>query len=358
MASASTSRRSSAATAAGNVLVEPPVVERITEDGVLADTKLIAEPWDAAGLYQVGGFPFGRRWSEWNGRYRDDVRRFWRGDAGFAGALATRLCGSSDLYQRSGRLPRHSVNFITCHDGFTLSDLVSYNEKHNEPTAKATATASDENYSWNCGVEGETDDPEILALRERQAKNLMTTLMSRRACRCFWPATSSCARRRGNNNAWCQDNEISWVNWKLAETNADFLRFVREMIWLRKRHPALRRRRFFSGEFRKGETRSGDWRAGTINPWVSEEAGPFPPAGPVRPGDAGLSGVVRMPASADSAGSHCRPRGSRTSTGTVSSRFSLTSLITRIRSRSRSTAASPAASTIRIIASTPTSTSR
>ena len=144
----------------GNVLVEPPVVEMIAEDGVLADTKLIAEPWDAAGLYQVGQFPFGRRWSEWNGRYRDDVRRFWRGDPGMAGALATRLCGSADLYEASGRLPRHSINFITCHDGFTLWDLVSYNHKHNEANGEDNRDGANENFSWNCGVEGPTDDPD------------------------------------------------------------------------------------------------------------------------------------------------------------------------------------------------------
>ncbi len=274
----------------GQVMVEPPVIESITEDGVLADTKLIAEPWDAAGLYQVGGFPFGRRWSEWNGRYRDDIRRFWRGDAGFVGGLASRLCGSSDLYQRSARLPRHSVNFITSHDGFTLRDLVSYNEKHNLANGEENRDGSNANWSWNCGTEGETTDPEILSLRKRQARNLLTTLMLSQGVPMILSGDELLRTQRGNNNAWCQDNEISWVNWELAETNADFLRFVRELIWLRKRHPALRRRRFFTGEFRKGETRAGDWRAGSINPWVSDESGPFPPSGPVRPGDAGYSG--------------------------------------------------------------------
>src|SRR5207249_1038724 len=157
----------------GNVLVEPPVVELIAEDSVLADTKLIAEPWDAAGLYQVGRFPYGRRWSEWNGRYRDDVRRFWRGDPAMVGDLATRLCGSSDLYQASGRRPRHSLNFITCHDGFTLGDLVAYNNKHNQANGEDERDGTTENFSWNCGVEGPTDDPAILGLRRRQAKNLM-----------------------------------------------------------------------------------------------------------------------------------------------------------------------------------------
>ena len=185
----------------GEVMVEPPIVESIAEDGVLADTKLIAEPWDAVGLYQVGRFPFGRRWSEWNGRYRDDIRRFWRGEPGLAGALATRVCGSSDLYQSSGRLPRHSVNFVTCHDGFTLWDLVSYNRKHNEANGEENRDGMDENYSFNCGIEGTTDDPAILQMR-RQAKNLMATPSSRRVP--MMPGTSSCSQR-GNNNAWCQD---------------------------------------------------------------------------------------------------------------------------------------------------------
>src|SRR5438132_12721584 len=153
----------------GKVLVEPPVVEMIAEDRVLADPKLIAEPWDASGLYQVGLFPYGRRWSEWNARYRDDVRRFWRGDLGMAGELATRLCGSADLYERTGRAPHHSVNFITSHDGFTLWDLVSYNHKHNEANGEENRDGMDENSSWNCGIEAPTRNPRILHWRRRQA---------------------------------------------------------------------------------------------------------------------------------------------------------------------------------------------
>ncbi len=277
----------------GNVMVEPPVVESITEDGVLTDTKLIAEPWDAAGLYQVGGFPFGRRWSEWNGRYRDDVRRFWRGEEGFVGAVASRLGGSSDLYQQSGRLPRHSVNFITCHDGFTLNDLVSYNEKHNRANGEDSRDGSNENYSWNCGAEGETTNPEILALRQRQARNLMTTLMLSQGVPMILAGDEFLRTQKGNNNAWCQDNDLSWLNWELVEKNADFLRFVRELIALRHRHPVFRRRRFFTGEFRRGEARSGEKRSETIPPRIPEEAGPFPPTGPVRPAEAGLSGETR-----------------------------------------------------------------
>jgi isoamylase len=231
----------------GNVLVRPPVVELIAEDSVLADTKLIAEPWDAAGLYQVGQFPYGLRWSEWNGRYRDDVRRFWRGEPGMARFLATRLCGSADLYEPSGRQPWHSINFVTCHDGFTLWDLVSYNQKHNEANGENNLDGVTENFSWNCGVEGPTDDPEFLALRQRQAKNFMVTLLLSQGVPMLQAGDEFLRTQSGNNNAWCQDNAVSWVDWSLAVKNADFLRFVREMIALRKAHPALRRPTFFRG---------------------------------------------------------------------------------------------------------------
>jgi glycogen operon protein len=228
----------------GKVMVDPPVVEMIAADAVLADTKLIAEPWDAAGLYQVGHFPYGRRWSEWNGMYRDLVRRFWRGDPGLTAQLATRLCGSSDLYEKTGRLPTHSINFVTCHDGFTLWDLVSYNRKHNEANGEQNRDGTEENYSWNCGVEGPTDDPHILGLRKRQARNLFATLMLSQGVPMILAGDELLRTQKGNNNAWCQDNEVSWVDWSLATKNADFLRFAREMIALRKRHPALRRRNF------------------------------------------------------------------------------------------------------------------
>ena len=231
----------------GNVMAEPPIVEMIVEDGVLADTKLIAEPWDAAGLYQVGHFPFGRRWSEWNGHYRDDVRRFWRGEPGLAGLLATRFCGSADLYQTTGRRPAHSINFITCHDGFTLWDLVSYDAKHNAANGEDNRDGLNENYSWNCGVEGPTHDPEILAVRGRQARNLMATLLLSQGVPMLLAGDEFLRTQGGNNNAWCQDNEVSWVDWGLAETHADFLRFTQLLIALRQRHPALRRRHFFEG---------------------------------------------------------------------------------------------------------------
>jgi isoamylase len=226
----------------GNVLVEPPVIELIAEEGVLADTKLIAEPWDAAGLYQVGKFPYGLRWSEWNGRYRDDVRRFWRGEPGMARELATRLCGSADLYEASGRHPRHSVNFLTCHDGFTLQDLISYDRKHNEANGEGNRDGGDLNYSSNCGAEGPTDDPKVLALRGRQARNLIATLFLSQGVPMLLGGDEFLRTQQGNNNAWCQDNAVSWVDWSLATKNADFLRFVREMSAFRRRHPTLRRR--------------------------------------------------------------------------------------------------------------------
>jgi glycogen operon protein len=229
----------------GNILVEPPVVEMIAEDALLADTKLIAEPWDASGLYQVGRFPFGHRWTEWNGRFRDDVRRFWRGDEGMVTALATRICGSEDLYH--GRSPRHSVNFITCHDGFTLADLVSYNFKHNEANGESNRDGSDANFSWNCGVEGPSSDPEVIALRRRQAKNHIATLLLAQGIPMILAGDELLRTQSGNNNAWCQDNELSWLDWSLVHANADFHRFTRMMIELRKRHPILRRRTFLTG---------------------------------------------------------------------------------------------------------------
>jgi len=231
----------------GNVMAEPPLVEQIVADGVLAETKLIAEPWDAVGLYQVGRFPFGRRWSEWNARYRDDVRRFWRGETGLAGDLATRLCGSADLYESSGRAPRHSINFITCHDGFTLWDLVSYNQKYNAANGEDERDGSSENHSWNCGVEGPTTDPKVLEMRRRQAKNLMATLLLSQGVPMILAGDEFLRSQEGNNNAWCQDNDISWIDWSLTRKNADFLRFVKMLIALRRRHPAVRRPTFFRG---------------------------------------------------------------------------------------------------------------
>jgi isoamylase len=229
----------------GNVLAQAPVVKRISEDSLLRDTKLIAEPWDAAGLYQVGTFPGEGRWSDWNGRYRDDIRRFWRGEPGMTSALATRLCGSDDLY--AGRGPLHSINYICCHDGFTLNDLVSYDHKHNEANGEGNRDGNDANWSWNCGAEGPSDEYDVVAVRARQVRNLMATLMLSQGVPMFLGGDEFLRTQRGNNNAWCQDNAISWVDWSLRQKNAGFHRFVRMMIGLRKAHPILRRRTFFKG---------------------------------------------------------------------------------------------------------------
>jgi isoamylase len=231
----------------GNVMPAPPIVEQIGADSVLTGTKLIAEPWDAAGLYQLGHFPYGRRWSEWNGRFRDDVRRFWRGEPGMVGELATRLCGSADFYESSGRSPLHSVNFITCHDGFTLWDLVSFNEKQNLANGEENRDGAGENYSWNCGAEGPTTDPAVLAVRQRQVRNLMATLLLSQGVPMILAGDEFLRTQGGNNNAWCQDSPMSWLDWGLAVENAGFLRFVRMLIAFRKRHTALRRSTFFRG---------------------------------------------------------------------------------------------------------------
>ncbi len=230
----------------GKVLENPPVVEELSGDGLLRQTKLIAEPWDAAGLYLVGNFPQGHRWREWNDRFRDDIRRFWRGDPGMTPAMATRICGSQDLYD--GRSPLHSVNFITSHDGFTLADLISFNEKHNEANGEGNRDGHDANYSWNCGAEGPTDKEEVLELRRRQARNLMATLLISQGVPMILGGDEFLRTQEGNNNAWCQDNPISWVDWTLAVENADFLRFTKQVIQLRQRHPSLRRRTFLVGE--------------------------------------------------------------------------------------------------------------
>ena len=230
----------------GNIHEDAPLLARIAEDPVLRDVKLIAEAWDAGGAYQVGSFG-GERWAEWNGQYRDDVRRFWRGDPGMRGRMATRLTGSADLYARSERTALHSINFITCHDGFTLRDLVSHNRKHNEINGEGNADGLDDNVSWNCGVEGETADPEINALRLRMQKNFLATLFVSLGMPMLLAGDEFGRTQRGNNNAYCQDNEISWVDWSLLEKDAELYRFCRGMIAFRMQNPALRRAEFFSG---------------------------------------------------------------------------------------------------------------
>jgi glycogen operon protein len=234
----------------GSVLANPPLLERIAADPVLGNTKLIAEAWDAAGLYQVGTFPAWGRWAEWNGMFRDDVRKFVRGDPGMVPALANRMMGSPDVYQGSGRAPYHSINFVTCHDGFTLADLVSYNSKHNKANGEEERDGTDDNLSWNCGWEGPTDamgsaiDPkysqeEVDSLRSRQIKNFITILLVSRGVPMILAGDEMRRTQLGNNNAYCQDNEISWVDWDLTRKNKSLLRFFKQLIKFRKSHPAL-----------------------------------------------------------------------------------------------------------------------
>jgi glycogen operon protein len=235
----------------GRPMHNPPLLWGIELSDVLAHTEIIAEAWDAAGLYQVGSFP-GYRWMEWNGRYRDGVRRFIRGDRGMIGELANRLAGSSDLYEANQRLPINSVNFVTCHDGFSLWDLVSYERKHNEANGELNRDGTDDNLSWNCGVEGVTDDRAILDLRRRQARNLMAILFLSQGVPMILAGDEVLRTQRGNNNAWCQNNPVGWFDWGLTERNSDMRRFVAELAALRRRHPSLRRRRFLNGRIREG----------------------------------------------------------------------------------------------------------
>jgi glycogen operon protein len=231
----------------------PPVLWAIELSDVLARTKIIAEAWDAAGLYQVGSFP-GYRWMEWNGRYRDSVRRFVRGDPGLVAEMATRLSGSSDLYQRNLRHPINSINFVTCHDGFTLQDLVSYDRKHNRANGEGNRDGCSDNLSWNCGIEGATNNPEVLELRRRQARNFLAVLFLSQGIPMLLAGDEVLREQGGNNNVWCQDNPLGWFDWTLVERNADVLRFVRGLIALRKRHPNLQRRQFLSGRVREGSS--------------------------------------------------------------------------------------------------------
>jgi glycogen operon protein len=223
----------------------------IHQDPVLSQVKLIAEPWDVGeGGYQVGNFPV--LWTEWNGKYRDCVRRFWRGDGGAVAEFASRLCGSSDLYEHSGRRPYASINFITCHDGFTLQDLVSYNAKHNEANGEDNRDGSNDNQSWNCGAEGPTDDPAIVPLRQRQKRNFLTTLLVSQGVPMLLGGDELGQTQRGNNNAYCQDNALAWLDWNLDPPRQQFLNFVARLIRLRQEQPVLRRRRFFQGRLLRG----------------------------------------------------------------------------------------------------------
>jgi glycogen operon protein len=231
----------------GAVLANPPLPWVLELSRSLDKVPLIAEAWDAAGLYQVGAFP-GLSWTEWNGAYRDVMRRFVRGDAGLAGTVASRIAGSGDLYGPGGRLPCNSINFITCHDGFTLADLVSYDRKHNEANAENNRDGNDDNLSWNCGAEGDTTDAGILALRRQQAKNFLTLLMLSRGVPMLRAGDEVLHTQRGNNNVYCQDNELSWFDWNQVGTQREMLRFTREAIALRRRHPSLMANHFYTGK--------------------------------------------------------------------------------------------------------------
>ncbi|MGH9353748.1 MAG: glycogen debranching protein GlgX, partial [Terriglobia bacterium] len=231
----------------------------IHQDPVLSQTKLIAEPWDLGeGGYQVGNFPV--LWAEWNGKYRDTVRRYWKGDEGQVGDLAYRLTGSSDLYELSGRRPYASINFITAHDGFALHDLVSYNEKHNEANGEENRDGATDNASWNCGVEGPTKDPQILELRRRQQRNFLATLMFSQGVPMLFAGDEISHTKQGNNNTYCQDNELSWLDWELDQPRRELQDFTRFVIKLFREHPALRRRRFFYGrKIRGSEVKDLTW---------------------------------------------------------------------------------------------------
>ena len=225
----------------GSPLSEPPLLESLAFDPILGRVKLIAEAWDAGGLYQVGSFPSWNRWAEWNGKYRDDLRRFLKGDGGLAQAAVRRICGSPDLYPPDRRA-NASVNFLTCHDGFTLYDLYAYNGKHNEANGWGNTDGANDNNSWNCGAEGETGDPGVLALRDRMRKNAFTVLLCSRGAAMFLAGDELGNTQYGNNNAYCQDNEISWLDWSRLEKHRDLFRFVSQMIAFRKAHPVLRGR--------------------------------------------------------------------------------------------------------------------
>jgi isoamylase len=243
-----------------------PFFEIIQQDPVLSRVKLIAEPWDVGeGGYQVGNFP--APWSEWNGKYRDAARGFWKGDEGRTGEMGYRLTGSPDLYYHNGRRPSASINFVTSHDGFTLNDLVSYNEKHNELNGDGNNDGDNNNLSWNCGVEGQTDDPQINALRERQRRNFQATLFLSQGVPMLLGGDEWGRTQKGNNNAYCQDNEISWFDWRHDEKQKQFLEFTRKLIWFREAHPVFRRPKFFQGRrIRGSEIRDVMW----FNPGGSE----------------------------------------------------------------------------------------
>ena len=247
----------------GHIMENPPTLEQIAEDPVLSSTKIIAEAWDAGGAYQVGWFP-GGRWAEWNDKYRDNVRRYWRGDPKETRHFATRLSGSSDLYLRDGRKPFHSINFITSHDGFTMRDLVSFNRKYNDANGENNRDGSDNNLSYNYGIEGLTDEPVLKIIRDRQIKNFIATMMVSLGTPMILGGDEFGRTQNGNNNAYCQDNEISWYDWSLLEKNKELYRFIKEIIAFRLRHPGFMRPEFYTG-------RNGNYNAIPDISWYDEK---------------------------------------------------------------------------------------
>ncbi len=229
----------------GNILPDPPLLKQIADDPILKNVKIIAEAWDAAGAYEVGSFSE-QRWTEWNGQYRDDIRRFWRGDDGFLGLFVQRICGSDDIYSKSGKSPKRSVNFITCHDGFTLNDLVSFRDKHNEANGENNRDGSDENFSENYGAEGKTVDVQIESVRKRQIKNFLLSLLISRGVPMLLGGDEFRRTQGGNNNPYCQDNEVSWYDWSCLEKNREIFRFTCGLIAFRLAHPILSTEQFYT----------------------------------------------------------------------------------------------------------------
>src|SRR3972149_1138427 len=234
----------------GELVPNPPMGELIAEDPMLPATKIIAEAWDAAGAFQVGSFAT-KRWAEWNGHYRDNIRRYWRGDFGMTGPMATRLAGSSDLYLSSGRLPYHSINFITSHDGYTLNDLVTYERKHNMANGEENRDGDNNNYSANYGIEGPTRRKAITQLRDRQIRNMLASLLLSQGVPMLLFGDEVRRTQRGNNNAYCQDNATGWFDWRLVERNSEMLRFTQALIAFRRKQPNVRRPMFLTGTAEK-----------------------------------------------------------------------------------------------------------
>ena len=286
----------------GNLVPNPPMVELISEDPLLADTKIIAEAWDAAGAYQVGCFG-DLRWAEWNGRYRDDIRKFWRGDRGLRGPLATRLAGSSDLYQYGGRQPYCSINFVTSHDGFTMNDLVTYKHKHNDANGEGNRDGDNNNSSDNYGVEGPTDKKSIETIRARQIRNMLATLLLSQGVPMIVMGDECRRTQKGNNNAYCQNNELSWFDWTLVEKNADLTRFVSGLTHFRRSTPTVRQEYFLSGQPPKdGELPDLAWYSplGTAIDWNGDDLALMCLLSAPRPREVKVVGPVRRPGDHDS----------------------------------------------------------